>query len=231
MLFPSVSFSISIYGARYTGKTSLCRQFQRQTLSDPLESDLNTIDDCRLIIKDYKCAINVVDASFNEQDAALSYLPITLGDAAILVYSTTDIKSFEMVSIFKEAIDKLDIFQQIPIVLVGTSTVKSVNERTIPTEDGIALATLWGCPFFEIIIDNTTYPADAIFTAIAENLLDRPQSAIKAKYDCSKPVVVGTVTGARLNCQALKHSNQPINTIFNIWSFCYNVKRIINTFI
>jgi hypothetical protein len=61
-----------------------------------------------LNIADNKYTVSVMDTAFSQTKSVLSYLPLTLGNAAILMYSVTDAVSFQMVVALKKAIRQLD---------------------------------------------------------------------------------------------------------------------------
>lgn len=70
------------------------------------------------------------------------------GEGFILVYTVTERRSFEEVQRFKEMIDRVRNYEQVPMVVVGNKRDLE-HKRQVSTREGEAMAKDFGCPFFE----------------------------------------------------------------------------------
>ena len=70
------------------------------------------------------------------------------GEGFILVYTVTERRSFEEVRRFKEMIDRVRNYEQVPMVVVGNKRDLE-HKRQVSTREGEAMAKDFGCPFFE----------------------------------------------------------------------------------
>ncbi|RKP25766.1 hypothetical protein SYNPS1DRAFT_28511 [Syncephalis pseudoplumigaleata] len=231
----SVSFNISIHGAQHVGKTRLCGQFLCQsTAHSPSDDELLDMPSERVMrIADRKCTITVVDTSFAQQESAFAYLPLTLGHAAVLIYSVADAASFQTAIALRQTIRQLDPYGRIPLALVATKGALDGNgdDRKVSAQEGIAMAAAWDCPFFEIgAADTTNSEADVIFATLAEELLagrDFTRPSLELSPDCCRARDAASAHGAVERAAWKKPDGAWHGTAANIWSLCHGLKQLL----
>ncbi|KAI8057675.1 hypothetical protein BDF22DRAFT_661911 [Syncephalis plumigaleata] len=203
------------------------------------DDELDLSPDRILKIADSKCTISAMDTAFSQMESTLSYLPLTLGNAAILVYSVTDATSFQMAIKLKQAIRQLDPHGWIPIALVATkhTSTLSDSDRMISMQDGMATAMTWDCPYFEIIAhDTTNNEVDMIFMTLVEKLsIQREQQRQLQQY--ATPFLTssgGSNSSANdamagnsimLSNSLQKSGNMSISTIESVIPIYYSLKQ------
>lgn len=70
------------------------------------------------------------------------------GEGFILVYTVTERRSFQEIRRFKEMIDRVRNYENVPIVIAGNK--KDLEQRRqVSTKEGESMAKDFGCPFFE----------------------------------------------------------------------------------
>ncbi|XP_006460506.1 hypothetical protein AGABI2DRAFT_55947, partial [Agaricus bisporus var. bisporus H97] len=140
-------WSIVVLGDGDVGKTAISvRVITLYFLStyDPTVEDTYR----RLLqVDDRPCSVEVIDTAGQEDYETLRNQWIREGDTFILVYSVTSRETFKHVGKYFQSICQVKRGNAV-FVLIGNKSDQD-SEREVSREEGIALAKLLGCEFFE----------------------------------------------------------------------------------
>nr|CAD7431107.1 unnamed protein product [Timema monikensis] len=103
------------------------------------------------------------------------------GEGFMICYSVTDRHSFQEAVEYRKLINKVRASEDIPLVLIGNK-FDLQQQRKVTPEEGRALATQFGCPFYETSAALRHYVDDAFHTLVREIRLkerERHQTANK----------------------------------------------------
>ncbi|XP_045481838.1 GTP-binding protein Rheb homolog [Harmonia axyridis] len=173
---------IAVMGYRSVGKSSLSIQFVEGQFVDSYDPTIeNTFTkSTRLNSQDYE--LKLVDtAGQDEYSIFPSQYSIDV-HGYVLVYSITNLKSFEVV---KSIYDKLlDITGKVtvPIILVGNKTDLHM-ERMIPTDEGKRLAEEMNAIFLETSAKQNEAVSDVFHKLLLE--IEKADGNIHDKPNCS----------------------------------------------
>jgi GTPase KRas protein len=102
------------------------------------------------------------------------------GQGFLLVYSITSKSTLDHVCSLREKVIRTKNSAKVPMVLVGNKCDLE-NERAISTEDGQALATKWGIPFFECSAKKRINHEECFYQVVREIRRLKSEATIKAK--------------------------------------------------
>lgn len=139
---------VVVLGDGGVGKTCVTISF---TSNHFVEDYDPTIEDCyrRQCVVDGKAVLlEILDTAGQEEYTALRDSAIREGEGFLLIYSITDVQSFEMVPKLYEQVCRVQEKENIPMVLVGNKSDLN-NQRAVSKEDGDALAKQYNMGFYE----------------------------------------------------------------------------------
>lgn len=141
-----VSRVITLLGSPSVGKSTLCTCFTGGAFSHEYEPTIRNLFQRNITVNTIDYELQIHDTAGLERHAQINGQYIN-SDGFILVYSTTDYQSFEIVNdIFNSLADELN--RAIPLVLIGNKADLEEN-RKVKTEMGQALAKQWNAAFYE----------------------------------------------------------------------------------
>ncbi|KAJ7737144.1 ras protein [Mycena maculata] len=146
----SESWIIALLGEGRIGKTVLRVRFVLQLFIEDYDDTYDTETGYRrqVAVDDRMCEVIFIDLDGQfEERAALRDNWIRAGQGFVLMYSITSRESFDAVRASCQSVQRIKGENPI-MMLVGTKYDKSF-ERTVSTEEGVALAKELGCEFFE----------------------------------------------------------------------------------
>ncbi|RZC39150.1 GTP-binding protein Rheb [Asbolus verrucosus] len=174
---------IAVMGYRSVGKSSLSIQFVDGQFVDSYDPTIeNTFTKTvRINSQDYE--LTLVDTAGQDE---LTLFPSQYSidvHGYVLVYSITDIRSFEVVGTIFHKLQDLNGKIQVPVVLVGNKTDLHM-ERIISYEEGKKLAEDWNAIFLETSAKQTASASEIFHMLLMEMekidgiLGDRPNCII-----------------------------------------------------
>ncbi|KAG7301664.1 hypothetical protein JYU34_014638 [Plutella xylostella] len=83
-------------------------------------------------------------------------------------YSVTDRRSFRAAAEYRRLLALARRTERLPLVLVGNKLDLAPRYRQVSTEEGVALATQLGCPFFETSAALRHFVDDAFHALVRE---------------------------------------------------------------
>jgi GTPase KRas protein len=93
------------------------------------------------------------------------------GEGFLIVYSVTSAESFAEANTFRDRILRVkedeQVGDRVPMVLVGNK-IDLVQDRKVSTEQGMALAKTWACPFLETSAKTRTNVDECFFELVRE---------------------------------------------------------------
>jgi len=139
---------VVVLGDGGVGKTCVTISFTSNYFVEDYDP---TIEDCyrRQCVVDGKAVLlEILDTAGQEEYTALRDSAIREGEGFLLIYSITDVQSFEMVPKLYEQVCRVQEKDKIPMVLVGNKSDLSA-QRAVPKDDGDNLAKQYDMGFYE----------------------------------------------------------------------------------
>ena len=144
----------------------------------------------RCLIDEELVDLNITDISGQLEYSELWDHHISLCDCFLLIYSVTSRHSFQEIRMFQEHICRIRTGKHIPFVLVGNKC-DLAYEKEVSWLEGYALATEFGCPFFEAsashrknvdeifheAVRETSRKRDSLFDQMLQTCGDAPAAA------------------------------------------------------
>ncbi|KAF6023691.1 Ric [Bugula neritina] len=143
---------------------ALTMQFVASTF---METHDPTIEDAyrqQCIVDDEVAHLDILDTAGQREFTAMKEQYMRSGEGFVICYSVTDRRSFNEIKEYNRLIKRVRCQDNIPIILVGNK-VDLYDHRQVSTAEGQALATQYGCPFFESSAARRQY-VDEIFHQI-----------------------------------------------------------------
>jgi len=161
------SWRVAVLGDGGVGKTALAVQF---TLSCFVETYDPTIEDAyrkQLLVDNRMSFVEVIDTAGQEEYATLRDQWVREGQGFILVYSVASRQTFERLEIFRQSM--LRVKRTNPIFMLVGNKCDKTYEREVSKEEGMALASSFGCPFLETSA-KTSQNVEQLFTTLVRLL-------------------------------------------------------------
>eukprot|EP01114_Cavostelium_apophysatum_P012300 TRINITY_DN2736_c0_g1_i1.p1 TRINITY_DN2736_c0_g1~~TRINITY_DN2736_c0_g1_i1.p1 ORF type:complete len:185 (+),score=56.58 TRINITY_DN2736_c0_g1_i1:117-671(+) len=115
--------------------------------------------------------LDILDTAGQEEYTELREVYMRGGEGFVIIYSITDRKSFQEVNEFRDRTQRVKDKTGVPMVLVGNKSDLE-TQRHVSKEEGQALATKFGIPFFETSALTGTN-TEEIFHAICREVRDK----------------------------------------------------------
>ena len=144
----ATDLNIYILGSGGVGKSALTIRFMMGRFS---ETYCPTIEDTyrkRFTVDNREELINVVDTAGQEEYKSLQERWVKNGNGFLVVYSITDMQSFEEIEELVDEISRIKENLEIPLVIVGNK-VDLLEERQVSFQKGKSLAEKYEVPFYE----------------------------------------------------------------------------------
>ncbi|XP_026281900.1 ras-related protein M-Ras-like [Frankliniella occidentalis] len=131
------------------------------------------------------CVLDVLDTAGQEEFSAMREQYMRKGDGFLLVYSVTDVQSYENIVNFHTQILRVKDRDSYPMLLVANK-VDLVHHRKIPEESGRDLALRLGIPYIETSAKDPPLNVDAAFHEVVRTIRNQP-IAEQVKYRRRRP--------------------------------------------
>eukprot|EP00092_Neocalanus_flemingeri_P108468 GFUD01139304.1.p1 GENE.GFUD01139304.1~~GFUD01139304.1.p1 ORF type:complete len:135 (-),score=37.04 GFUD01139304.1:225-629(-) len=90
------------------------------------------------------------------------------GEGFIICYSITDRHSFNEAVEYRNLITKVRATEEVPVILVANKVDLEQTRRLVETSEGQALATKFGCSFYETSAAHRRHVDDVFHTLVRE---------------------------------------------------------------
>ncbi|KAJ1528028.1 hypothetical protein ONE63_007949 [Megalurothrips usitatus] len=131
------------------------------------------------------CVLDVLDTAGQEEFSAMREQYMRKGDGFMLVYSVTDVQSFENIINFHTQILRVKDRDVYPMLLVANK-VDLVHQRKVTEESGRDLAMRLGIPYIETSAKDPPLNIDAAFHEVVRTIRNQPL-AEQVKYRRRRP--------------------------------------------
>jgi len=148
----SQDLRIVIVGSGGVGKSASVIQFVQHVFVE--EYDPTIEDSYRKMVElnhevDYSVLVDILDTAGPEEYSAMRDQYMRAGEGFIIMYDVTRRSSFDEVTVFRDQVLRVKDADPIPIIIVGNK-IDLTEQREVSTGEGIALAKMCSCPFYEI---------------------------------------------------------------------------------
>jgi len=145
-------YKVVVLGPGGVGKSALTVQFVSGSFMEKYDPTIEDFYRKEIQVDGRPSVMEILDTAGTEQFASMRDLYIKNGQGFIIIYSITSQQTFHDIKLLRDQIlrvksDGCDQ-NQVPIVLVGNKADLG-HMREVSTIEGMALAHVWGCPFFE----------------------------------------------------------------------------------
>lgn len=144
----ATGLNIYILGSGGVGKSALTIRFMMGRFSG---NYCPTIEDTyrkKILVDNREELINVVDTAGQEEYKSLQERWVKNGNGFLIVYSITNMQSFEEIEELVDEISRIKENLEIPIIIVGNK-VDLLEERQVSYQKGKSLAEKYEVPFYE----------------------------------------------------------------------------------
>ncbi|RNA14853.1 GTP-binding Rheb [Brachionus plicatilis] len=187
--------TITLLGSTSVGKSTLCSRFVYNRASTDYEPTIRNQFQHKITLNSVEYDLQIQDTAGLERYPTISEGYIN-SDGFILVYSTTDNQSFQIIQdIFISLSNELN--KTIPLVLVGNKS-DLIEKRKVSSADGEALAKEWGAAFFETSALDGKNVTDSFIALL--NLIDPIQKMGQSGNGVKK---MDKSSGAHIHSQGL----------------------------
>lgn len=131
------------------------------------------------------CVLDVLDTAGQEEFSAMREQYMRKGDGFLLVYSVTDVQSYENIVNFHTQILRVKDRDVYPMLLVANK-VDLVHLRKVTEESGRDLALRLGIPYIETSAKDPPLNVDAAFHEVVRTIRNQPP-AEQVKYRRRRP--------------------------------------------
>jgi GTPase KRas protein len=130
--------------------------------------------------------LEILDTEGTEQFTAMRHLYMKTGEGFVLVYSITSRASFVEISTLYKELLKVRKVDYCPVILVGNHLDRE-SDRQVSTEEGVALAKLLRCTFWEVFSKESIGVNQAFYDLVRE--IWRVRSELQDIFRKSKPEI------------------------------------------
>jgi len=141
-------FKVVVLGSGGVGKSALTVQFVSNTFIEKYDPTIEDFYRKEIEVDGEPCVLEILDTAGTEQFASMRDLYIKNGHGFIVVYSITSHRSYSDIQTMRDQIVRVKGTEQVPILLVGNKC-DLAHQREVRSDEGLALAQAWGCPFAE----------------------------------------------------------------------------------
>eukprot|EP01095_Lingulamoeba_sp_RSL-Kostka_P000529 TRINITY_DN10810_c0_g1_i1.p1 TRINITY_DN10810_c0_g1~~TRINITY_DN10810_c0_g1_i1.p1 ORF type:complete len:210 (+),score=61.23 TRINITY_DN10810_c0_g1_i1:57-632(+) len=163
-----MEYKLVIAGSGGVGKSAITINYIQHTFVDVYDPTIEDSYRKQVQIGDEVCILDILDTAGQEEYSVMRDSYYRLGVGFIIVFSLTELKSFEAVDSFICQIKRIKDTDQVPIVLVGNKS-DLVSERVITEEQFKEKADSHNIPFLETSA-SSRINIDETFTLCVEEI-------------------------------------------------------------
>ncbi|CDW53137.1 MRAS2 family protein [Trichuris trichiura] len=141
-------FKVVVLGSGGVGKSALTVQFVSNTFIEKYDPTIEDFYRKEIEVDGQPSVLEILDTAGTEQFASMRDLYIKNGQGFVVVYSITSQQTFHDIKTLRDQILRVKGVDQVPLLLVGNKCDLE-HQRQVRTDEGLALAQFWNCPFVE----------------------------------------------------------------------------------
>ena len=139
---------VCVYGGSAVGKSPLIIRFIQNVFVAEYDPTIEDRYKKKICVDGTDVVLDIIDLCGSEEFCAMRDTYFGEYETFVLVYSITNLRSFDEVRKIHDLVLKVKQVPTVPMVLVG-NMCDLEDRRQVPKADGEELAQSWGCPFFE----------------------------------------------------------------------------------
>jgi len=160
-------YKIVVLGDGGVGKSALTLQFVKHRFLDYHDPTIEDAYQQQAVIDGEASKLDILDTAGQVEFTAMREQYMRCGEGFMICYSVTDRHSFQEAVEYRKLITKVRASEDIPLVLVGNK-FDLQHQRKVSPDEGRALASEFGCPFYETSAALRHYVDDAFHTLVRE---------------------------------------------------------------
>uniref|UniRef100_A0A0N5AVZ7 small monomeric GTPase n=1 Tax=Syphacia muris TaxID=451379 RepID=A0A0N5AVZ7_9BILA len=173
---------VVVLGSGGVGKSALTVQFVSNTFIEKYDPTIEDFYRKEIEVDGQPCVLEILDTAGTEQFASMRDLYIKNGQGFVVVYAITSQQTFYDIKTMRDQIIRVKGTDQVPILLVGNKC-DLVHQRQVRSEEGLALAEYWSCPFAECSAKNA-HNVNTVFAEIVREMNYIQSNRAKQGRDC-----------------------------------------------
>ena len=172
-------YKVVVLGSGGVGKSALTVKFVSGTFMEKYDPTIEDFYRKEIEVDNAPSVLEILDTAGTEQFASMRDLYIKNGQGFVIVYSITNLQTYQDIKTMKEQIMRVKGTDKVPMLLVGNKCDLE-HQREVLMTDGQALAQHWGCPFIEASA-KSTQNVNEVFIEIVREMNTTPA---KEKHGC-----------------------------------------------
>ncbi|OQV24012.1 Ras-related protein Rap-2c [Hypsibius exemplaris] len=177
-------FKVVVLGSGGVGKSALTVQFVSGHFAEKYDPTIEDFYRKEIEVDQQRCILEILDTAGTEQFASMRDLYIKNGQGFVVVYSVTNRQTFQDIKIMKDQIMRVKGVDRVPIILVGNKADLE-HLREVSSQDALALAQMWDCPFMEASAKSRTN-VNELFAEIVREMNIQPVEEKTEWNDCCR---------------------------------------------
>jgi len=161
-------YRIVVLGDGGVGKSALTLQYVQHNFIDYHDPTIEDAYQQRTVIDSEPCLLDILDTAGQVEFTAMREQYMRCGEGFIICYSITDRHSFNEAVEYRNLITKVRATEEVPVILVANKVDLEQTRRLVETSEGQALATKFGCSFYETSAAHRRHVDDVFHTLVRE---------------------------------------------------------------
>ncbi|KAM3956701.1 ras-related protein interacting with calmodulin [Aphomia sociella] len=161
-------YKIVVLGDGGVGKSAVTLQFVSHSFLDYHDPTIEDSYQQQAVIDGEPALLDILDTAGQVEFTAMREQYMRCGEGFVLCYSVTDRRSFRAAAEYRRLLAQARPSERLPLVLVGNKLDLAPRFRQVSTDEGKALATQLGCPFFETSAALRHFVDDAFHALVRE---------------------------------------------------------------
>merc|ERR1712142_1403190 len=163
-----IRYRIVVLGDGGVGKSALTLQYVQHNFIDYHDPTIEDAYQQRTVIDGQPCLLDILDTAGQFEFTAMREQYMRCGEGFIICYSITDRHSFNEAVEYRNLITKVRATEEVPVILVANKVDLEQTRRLVETSEGQALATKFGCSFYETSAAHRRHVDDVFHTLVRE---------------------------------------------------------------
>merc|ERR1712106_431909 len=161
-------YRIVVLGDGGVGKSALTLQYVQHNFIDYHDPTIEDAYQQRTVIDFEPCLLDILDTAGQVEFTAMREQYMRCGEGFIICYSITDRHSLHEAVEYRNLITKVRATEEVPVILVANKVDLEQFHRNVETSEGQALATKFGCSFYETSAAHRRHVDDVFHTLVRE---------------------------------------------------------------